>query len=86
MASTFNLVDYDSDDEHAKRHVELPKENLDSAADFIIGLLERNGVNYAVMGGYALSVAGSERTTDNIDIAVDTSMKELWRMVMPETR
>ena len=86
MASTYDLIEYDSDDEHVAGYTHHPQANLDSAAKFVTELLEKSGLEHALMGGYALYVSGSERTTENIDIAVGASMRELWKLVIPESR
>ncbi|KAL2007258.1 hypothetical protein VTN00DRAFT_8696 [Thermoascus crustaceus] len=65
MASRYNLLDYDSDqDAH-----EVPDSNLLSAAFFIADLFQRHGIPYGVMGGFALRLMGPPRETHDVDIA-----------------
>lgn len=83
MASRYNIVDYDSDDElELGPHIE----NLVSAAEFVVQLLERESIDYALMGAFALKCCGSARDTHNVDIVVDTSMKRIWQTIEPESR
>ncbi|KAF5871613.1 uncharacterized protein Bfra_008636 [Botrytis fragariae] len=83
MASRYNIVDYDSDDElELSPHIN----NLISAAEFVIRLLERGNIDYALMGAFVLKCCGSARDTNNIDIVVDTSMKKIWQIIEPESR
>ncbi|TAQ91569.1 hypothetical protein B7494_g6 [Chlorociboria aeruginascens] len=86
MATKFNLVDYDSDDERQADVKGPTLLHLSSAAKFMVNLLDNNGVDYALMGAFALNCAGSERATRNVDIVVNTSMKALWIMLEPEAR
>ena len=86
MASRYNIVDYDSDDELERDHLGPHHSNLVSAAEFVVQLLEREGINYALMGAFALECCGSARDTHNVDITVDTSMKRIWQIIEPESR
>lgn len=87
MASRYNLLEYDSDEEQEK-FPEVPLENLTSAALFIADLLERAGIAYGVMGGFAVRLLGGNRTTRDVDIAFQApgKMKDLWRAVEHESR
>ena len=60
--------------------------NLFAAASFVAGLLTVHNIPYAVMGGFAMLCRGSRRTTLDVDVAVNASMKMLWAMVVPQTR
>ncbi|TEY39053.1 hypothetical protein BOTCAL_0470g00100 [Botryotinia calthae] len=83
MASRYNIVDYDSDDElELSPHID----NLVSAAEFVVRLLERGNIHYALMGAFALKCCGSARDTHNVDIVVGTSMKKIWQIIEPESR
>ncbi|PQE29915.1 hypothetical protein CJF32_00000575 [Rutstroemia sp. NJR-2017a WRK4] len=86
MASRYNIIDYESDDEQDDDSRGPSNENLVSAASFVTQLLNKEGINYALMGAFALQCFGSNRNTNNVDIAVDTSMKRLWQIIEPEDR
>lgn len=84
MASRYNLLDYDSDqDAH-----EVPDVNLLSVAFFIADLFQRHGITYDVMGGFALRLMGSPRDTHDVDIAFQApgKMRDLWGVVEGERR
>lgn len=87
MASSYNLLEYDSDEEQ-KKFPEVPLANLTSAALFVADILERAGIVYGVMGGFAVRLLGSNRTTRDVDIAFQApgKMKDLWRTVEHESR
>ncbi|KAM3088491.1 hypothetical protein ACMFMG_000130 [Clarireedia jacksonii] len=86
MASRYNVIDYESDDEQDGSISGPSNDNLVSAASFVTQLLTKQGINYALMGAFALKCFGSNRDTNNVDIAVDTSMKRLWQIIEPEDR
>lgn len=87
MASQYDLLEYDSDEER-DRFPEVPLANLASAAVFIAGLLEQAGIPYGLMGGLAVGLMGSNRTTRDVDIAFQApgKMNDLWKIVEPEPR
>ncbi|KAK2790934.1 hypothetical protein FQN52_005379 [Onygenales sp. PD_12] len=60
--------------------------NLVSAAFFIAGLLDRHGIIYGLMGGFAVKLMGDTRNTRDVDIAFQApgGMRDLWRVVEPE--
>lgn len=84
MASRYDLLEYDSDED---RH-DVPSHHLLSAAFFLAGLFERANIPYGVMGGFALKLMGSERDTDDVNIAFQApgKMRDLWGIVEVETR
>ncbi|KAK2756973.1 hypothetical protein FQN54_004941 [Arachnomyces sp. PD_36] len=87
MASRYNLIEYDSDEEKEK-YPDIPLPNLVSAALFIAGLFDRSGIPYAVMGGFAVKLMGGTRDTRDVDIAFQApgKMGDLWRIVEAESR
>ncbi|KAE9373016.1 hypothetical protein N431DRAFT_406266 [Stipitochalara longipes BDJ] len=86
MASRYSLVDYDSDEERARHPNGPPPENLLSACMFMVHLLDTARLNYAVMGGFGLVIRGSPRPTNDVDIAVEARMANLWQLVEPQAR
>jgi hypothetical protein len=44
-------------------------------------LLEREGVEYALIGGYALAIQGIVRTTEDVDILVEPTLENARRWV-----
>jgi hypothetical protein len=87
MASHYNLLEYDSDEE-ARRYPEIPLSNLASAAFFIAEVLDKNGIVYGLMGGLAVTFLGGERETRDVDIAFQApgKMRDLWCAVEAEPR
>ncbi|RAK94919.1 uncharacterized protein BO80DRAFT_370061 [Aspergillus ibericus CBS 121593] len=87
MASTYDLVNYDSDEEREK-YPDIPPSNLASAAFFMAGLLDRAGIPYGLMGGLAVAYMGSTRATRDVDMAFQApgKMREMWRLVEAEPR
>lgn len=47
----------------------------------VVGLLDREGVRYAVIGGYALALQGIVRLTEDIDILVEPTLENARRWV-----
>ncbi|KAI9844971.1 MAG: hypothetical protein M1837_005115 [Sclerophora amabilis] len=86
MASTYNLVDYDSEEERLKNPEGPPAANLFAAAEYISGLFNANSVDYAVMGGFAMICRGSFRTTSDVDVVAEATMSALWRIIEPQPR
>ncbi|KAI9729158.1 MAG: hypothetical protein M1834_007065 [Cirrosporium novae-zelandiae] len=60
--------------------------NLISAADYLAQILQTNGVVFAFMGGFAVNLRGSGRTTHDVDIAVGTTMLELRQTFIQQQR
>ncbi|KAI1925879.1 hypothetical protein LOZ58_002358 [Ophidiomyces ophidiicola] len=94
MASKYDLLEYDSDEEREKFPA-VPMENLMSAALFMASLFDRAGVPYGVMGDFAINLMGGERETRDVDIAFQApgKMRDLWdivegeeRLIVPNTR
>lgn len=86
MATTYNLIEYDAEEERENDPLGPPKANLFAAAFYIEALLTTNDISYAMMGGFAMICRGSQRSTQDIDVVVDTSMKRLWEVVEKQPR
>ncbi|KAL4948428.1 hypothetical protein BDW69DRAFT_203538 [Aspergillus filifer] len=83
MASYYNLVEYDSDEEAP---VIVPMANLTAAAFFIANMLERASIPHGIMGGLAVRFIGGDRNTKDVDMAFQTSMRRMWEVVEGEER
>lgn len=59
---------------------------LAQARDYLIQILQANNVPYAFMGGYSLVLRGSQRPTNDIDIAIQANQLELQAVVTPQSR
>jgi hypothetical protein len=59
---------------------------LAQARDYLIQILQANNVPYAFMGGYSLVLRGSQRPTNDIDIALQATQLELLAVVTPQSR
>lgn len=75
MASLYEEIE--SDEEGTV----VPRENLVSAAKFIISIFDVNNVNSAALGGIAFIVLGRDRTTSDVDICVDAKFKQIRQIV-----
>lgn len=51
-----------------------------SQARRLFGALDRHGVEYLVVGGFAVQIHGHERTTRDLDIVVERSRENLGRL------
>jgi hypothetical protein len=86
MASTYDLMSYDSEEERDKDPAGPPRANLNAAAVYIAGLLDVNNIQFAIMGGFAMICRGSERNTRDIDVVADAKMSRLWEVITPQPR
>jgi hypothetical protein len=59
---------------------------LAQARDYLIQILQANNVPYAFMGGYSLVLRGSQRPTNDIDIALQATQLELQAVVTPQSK
>jgi hypothetical protein len=62
------------------------EDHMVDAADHIVQVLERNGINYAIMGGFSLRIRGSNRDTFDVDLAVGANMLELRTALAADPR
>lgn len=63
-----------TDDDHDEMLVMAARTNSDSqmeALEIVVDILERNRIAYGIMGGMNFFLRGSDRTTQDVDIAVD---------------
>ena len=86
MASFYNILDYDAEDEREKDPGGPPLANQISAAQFVVGLIESRNIKYALMGGFAMTIRGSPRRTRDVDMIVEATMGQLWNLITPEAR
>jgi hypothetical protein len=80
------LIDYDPEDERINDPDGPPRDNLFAAANYLSLLFFANGIRWAAMGGFAMICRGSLRTTRDIDVVTDATMKTLWSVVEPQPR
>jgi hypothetical protein len=59
---------------------------LAQARDYLIQIFQANNVPYAFMGGYSLVLRGSQRPTNDIDVALQATQLELQVVVTPQSR
>ncbi|PMD31529.1 hypothetical protein L207DRAFT_591481 [Hyaloscypha variabilis F] len=52
------------------------------AATFLIQIFERAGIPFAFLGGWAMYMRGSPRQTQDVDIAVGTTMENLTTLLL----
>ncbi len=86
MASKYKLIEYDFEEEREKDPQGPPMANIFAAADYISSLLTANGINYGVMGGFAMICRGSHRTTREVNVATNATMGALWAVLEPQPR
>jgi hypothetical protein len=56
------------------------------AATFLIQIFERAGIPFAFLGGWAMYMRGSPRQTQDVDIAVGTTMENLTTLLLQCSR
>lgn len=61
-------------------------DQLAAGLNYIIKLLEDNGIAYAVMGGLALNFRGSERETHDVDVTPACDMHTLRQICRGRSR
>ncbi|KLJ06480.1 hypothetical protein EMPG_10127 [Blastomyces silverae] len=59
----------------SKANTKMP--HLIETMDYMIQLLQANSVSFALMGGLAMAVLGSNRNTHDVDLAVGCNMEKL---------
>ena len=85
LADTYDVDDYESDEteEDAKKP---PFDNQFSATQFIVGLSTQRGFPYALMGGFAMVLRGSERRTRDVDIIIQAPGSQIRDMIKAQRR
>jgi hypothetical protein len=86
MASTYDLLKYDSDEERQKNPEGPPRENFLAAATYITLLLSANNIDYTTMGGFAIICRDPMRNTSDVDIIVTTNFNRLWDFLRQQPR
>jgi hypothetical protein len=86
MASTYDLLENDSDEERQKNQEGPPRENLLAAATYITLLLSANSIGYATMGGFAMICCCSIRNTSDVDVIVATGFNRLCDVLRQQPR
>jgi hypothetical protein len=61
-------------------------ENMALASRFLLGLFRQHKVPCAFLGGWAVYLRGGPRMTQDVDIAVATSMSRLKTVLLGEAR
>lgn len=74
---TYDPIEYDSDDDDHG----VPDENLEIAAYIMAGLLGKNQVQHAAVGGFSLKMRGSTRKTNDVDFGVNITPRSLWDFI-----
>ena len=82
MASHYNLVDYDSDEERRP----VLRANLFAAAIYMQDLLQANNAIWAFMGGFGLICRSSRRDTQDVDLVTNLHMKDIRAINEPQPR
>ncbi|KAI5920849.1 hypothetical protein F4810DRAFT_680711 [Camillea tinctor] len=69
------------------KSTEASQDHLYYALDYVVKMLDDAGIKYAVMGGVSMQLRGFyERTTQDIDLAVDVKMRDLLSMLAQHGR
>lgn len=79
--STYDVANYDSEEERKNDPDGPPLENQKSAASYIANKIEQASGAYALMGGFALLLLGSRRSTRDVDMVTNLKMKQIWSLV-----
>ncbi|KAF2691387.1 hypothetical protein K458DRAFT_353109 [Lentithecium fluviatile CBS 122367] len=59
---------------------------LIAAADFVSQVFRANNIPFALMGGFALKLRGSNRDTHDVDVAVGCTMQRLIEVLSAQSR
>lgn len=86
MATRYNYLELTTDEEREPGSNTCPFENQLSAGTFIAALLASHSIPFAFIGGFAMRLRGSSRSTQDIDVCVQTTMLRISRMTEPEER
>lgn len=87
LAETYDLVDYDSDEEiEAAGNNSQHFENLLSAAKFIDHILTDAGIVHAFVGGFSLRLLGSPRESLDVDVVFLGSWLSIWNVLRSQRR
>jgi len=86
MASKYSLIDYDSEEERKNDPNGPPTIHLFAAATYLKRLFSTNDIPWAAFGGFAMICRGSRRTTRDIDVVTDATMRKLWGVIEPQPR
>jgi hypothetical protein len=83
LSSYYDLRSYDAEDD-CEVGTQPALIDLCAAASYIGDLLICHDLRYAVQGGFAMVCRGSSRTTVDVNIATNASMKQLWKIMEPK--
>ena len=81
MAKLYEDLDY-----LEERAQEPEDANLGAAAIFLRNMFQSNSITFAIMGGYSLVLRGNDRKTNDIDVAADSTMRELYSLTSQQPR
>lgn len=61
-------------------------DNLGLASKFLMRLFRRNEIPFAFLGGWAVFLRGSQRLTQDVDVAVGSTMEHLKVVLAQQSR
>lgn len=82
----YDVAQYDSEEERARDPQGPPLENQSSAAAYIGSKIQGADGVYALMGGFALVLLGSRRSTRDVDMVTDLTMARVWSIIEGDSR
>ena len=85
LADTYDVDDYESD-EGDDDPCGPPIENRISVTQFIAELAKQRGFPYALMGGFAMVLRGSERLNDHVDMIIQAPGPQIRDIIKAERR
>lgn len=84
--TTYDLANYDSEEERENNPNAPPLENLASAARYVAAQIKSVGGTYALMGGFSLLMMGSQRPTRDVDMVTTLNMRDIWDLIDGDER
>nr|POF17013.1 hypothetical protein CFP56_57829 [Quercus suber] len=84
--SRYNVAEYDSEEERSRDPDGPPQENQTTAAAYIARRIQSVSGVYALMGGFALVLMGSRRSTRDVDMVTNLTMAQIWSLIEGDPR
>lgn len=86
MAMKYDYLALETDEDRHATSYEVSPINQLAAASFVASLFTSHSIPFAFIGGFAMRLRGSPRFTEDIDVCVQTTMLQLWKITEPEQR
>ncbi|KAI6285737.1 hypothetical protein MCOR31_011916 [Pyricularia oryzae] len=65
---------------------DIPTQNLGLAGRYLTSVFKKYEIQFAFLGGWAMYLRGSRRTTEDLDLTINYSIEDLKQILLPEPR